>query len=85
MSSPNPNPNPTKHPDPTKANPNPNPNQERAHRQAKGLPPCPPSLQGRSEGWGPDEFDAARQMRELLQHAACWCPKPLAVSDVAPG
>ena len=22
-------------------------------------------------------------MRELLQHAACWCPKPLAVSDSA--
>ena len=58
--------------------------QETAHRQAKGLPPppCPLSLQGGSGA--ADELDAARQMRELLQHAACWCPKPLAVSDAAP-
>ena len=57
--------------------------QETAHRQAKGLPPppCPLSLQGGSGA--ADELDAARQMRELLQHAACWCPKPLAVSDAA--
>ena len=29
--------------------------------------------------------EQARQMRELLQHAACWCPKPLAVSDATLG
>ena len=29
--------------------------------------------------------EQARQMRELLQHAACWCPKPVAVSDATLG
>ena len=38
----------------------------------EAAPPQPPPRASQGE----NEFDVGRQMEELLQHAACWCPKP---------